>query len=154
MSEYPIQFPCPVRRLHVAWRKGKWSVEGETRVESMTLPKSHELPAAGAGQGVSGFWYEVVDNQGRAIYRHLIPDPFSGSMEVFNEGGTISRKSHPMHEEILFDVLVPDLPQITAVHFYGSAASEHEHEHRAEKPAERIAALDIRPRKGGDYGRQ
>jgi hypothetical protein len=151
MAQYPIQFPCPVRRLHVIWRKGRWSVDDEVDIPSMTLNKSHELPAAAPGHGVSGFWYEAVDAQGRVIYRQMLPDPFSVGMEIFSDEGVV-RMPHQMPEEVALDVLIPDLPQITELHLYSSARPHREHER--EKGAERVGALDLRTRKGGGYGRK
>jgi hypothetical protein len=91
-----------------------------------------------------------VDDQGRAAYRQIMPDPFSEGMEVINDDGTISRRPHRMPDEVLFDVLIPDLPQITELHFYSSARQDHGHERHG--AAERVAALDVRTRKGGSHG--
>jgi len=58
MTTSRVKFPCPVRRLNVAWRDEQWTIEKESRVESMTLPQSDDLPENAKEGGVSGFWYE------------------------------------------------------------------------------------------------
>ncbi len=153
MTHPEVKFPCPVRRLNVAWRDGKWTIEKETRIKSMTLPQSDELPENAKEGGVSGFWYEAVDDEGRTIYRQLMMDPFSSGMEVFEEDGTIRRK-HETHHEVTLKVFVPDLPQVAALHIYSSSnPSEHERM-RPDRPAERIAEISLRGERGGDDGRQ
>ncbi len=152
MATPKITFPCPVRRLSVAWRDGKWTIENEIRIESMTLPKSHDLPRTTAGRGISGSWYEVVDRQGRVIYRQVMQDPFDSSMEMFDADGKIRRVRAHQHEVIL-DILVPDVTDLVELHIYSSARpSEHDLEMRAEGPAERIATISLGDRQGGDDG--
>ena len=80
MATREITFPCPVRRIRVAWHDGTWRIEKETRVPSMTLPASVELPKS--KRGVTGFWYEAVDRDGQVLYRQTIEDQRAG-MEVF-----------------------------------------------------------------------
>jgi len=150
MTEQRIEYPCPVRRLHVVWRGGEWSIAGETRVPSMTLPASDDLPEA---DKISGFWWEVVDGEGRAIHRHVLHDPFARSMERFDDGGLITRMApmDPMEpEEVGFDVLVPDVADAAAVHLYSSnppGGSEP-----GSRGAACIAAIDVPPTEGGDDG--
>jgi len=150
MADYAVQYPCAVRRLAVVWRKGKWMVEGEIHIPSMTLVASDDLPKS--DRGVSGFWWEAVDAQGRVIYRHRVSDPFGLGMEMFEKEGRITRVPHAMHDEVTFDVLIPDVPQIAALHFFSS--SKPGEEHAKTGPAERIAALDVRKRTGGEHGRR
>jgi hypothetical protein len=141
----------------VVWRKGKWSVEGEVYIPSMTLVASDDLPES--DRGLSGFWWEAVDRQGQVIYRHMVADPFSGRMEVFDKDARIKRVQHRMHEEVTFDILIPDLPEIAELHFFSNTKPGEEHtmtggEHPMKRTAERIATLDIRKGQGGDHGRK
>ncbi len=150
MAQYAVQYPSPARRLHVVWRKGQWSVEGEVRIPSMTLLRSDDLPPS--EHGVSGFWWEAVDDKSQVIYRHRLPDPFAG-METFEREGRITRVHGKMHDEVTFDVLIPDLPRIAGLHFY-SSSKPGMLERESKGPAGKIAELDIRKREGGDHGRK
>jgi hypothetical protein len=152
MANPEIKFPCPVRRLSVSWRDGEWTIENEIRIESMTLPKSAELPRDTKKRGVTGFWYEAADRQGRTIYRQLLEDPFSG-MEVFDRDGKMRRIQMEPHQASL-QILVPDVPEVEELHIYSSTIpSAHGKEMREQSNAERIATLNLRGEKGGDYGR-
>jgi hypothetical protein len=152
MATPEIRFPCPVRRIQVAWRDGSWTIENEIRIDSMTLPKSDELPRSPAARGVSGFWYEAVDAQGRALYRQSMQDPFSSGMEMFEEDGSMRRKA-AIPREIFFDILAPDMPELVELHFYSSTKPVGPNqEMRAEGPAERIATINLRSDKEGDHG--
>ena len=152
MANPEIKFPCPVRRLNVAWRDGEWRIDKETRIESMTLPQSDDLPENAKEGRVSGFWYEAVDEQGRTIYRQQMMDPFSTGMEVFEEDGTIKRKYETPHE-VTLKVFVPDVPGLAAIHIYSSTRPTERKRMRQDRPAERIAEISIRGERGGDYGR-
>jgi len=148
-----IKFPCPVRRISVTWRDNRWTIENEIRIESMTLPKSAELPEDSRKRGVSGFWYEAVDRQGRTIYRQLMEDPFLG-MEVFDRDGKI-RRIKTEHHRASLEILVPDLPELEELQLYSSTIPSTDGKEMSDRRnAERIARLSLRGDKGGDYGRQ
>lgn len=153
MTNSRVKFPCPVRRLNVAWRGGRWAIEKETRVESMTLPRSDDLPESAREGGVSGFWYEAVDERGRTIYRQLRTDPFGAGVEVFDEGGKISRRHEPTHD-VTLKVLVPDVPEVAALHIYSSTNPSEPESVRRGRPARRVAEISLRGERGGDDGRQ
>ncbi|SCX95331.1 hypothetical protein SAMN05216420_101435 [Nitrosospira sp. Nl5] len=171
MVSRKITFPCPVRRISVVWREGAWIIENDIRVRSMTLPKSDELPEAARGRGVTGFWYEAVDRQGRTIYRQVMEDPFLG-MEVFggnggnggnrgnggnSDNGRI-RRIKTLHRQVSLEILVPDVPDLDALHIYSSnKPSPHEVEAQEmprERKAERIAVIHLHGEKGGEHGHQ
>lgn len=153
MANPGIKFPCPVRRISVAWKDDRWTIENEIRIESMTLPKSDELPEQAGKRGVTGFWYEAADGQGRVLYRQVMEDPFLG-MEVFDRDGKIRRIPTPHHRASL-EILVPDVPELAELHIYSSSIPvAHEKEMRELSNAERIATLSLRGEKGDDYGRQ
>jgi hypothetical protein len=153
MTHPVIKFPCPVRRISIAWRDGEWSVENEVRVESMTLPKSDELPEDRRQHGVTGVWYEAVDANGRALYRQSIEDPFLG-MEVFTRDGKM-RRAMMEHPQTGMEILVPDVPEVVDVQIYSSTLpSTPERKLRELSNAERIATISLRGRKGDDHGRQ
>src|SRR5215213_744503 len=149
MASPQVKFPCPVRRLSIAWREGTWKIENEIRIESMTLPKSDELPEEAKRRGVTGFWYEAVDGQGRTLYRQVMEEPFLG-MEVFDKDGKI-RRTQPGHHDISLEILVPDVPEVEELHLYSSIKpavhdehDKHAMEMRGEGRAERVATLSLR----------
>ena len=152
MANPEIKFPCPVRRLSVVWRKGEWSIASEVRIESMTLPKSHELPAS--ARGVSGFWFEAVDGKERAVYRQVMQDPFAG-MEVFDKDGKI-RRVKDEHQEIGMEILLPDVAELEALHIYSSTmpSADQKEMRKEETKSERVAAISLRRERGGDHGRR
>lgn len=153
MASRDIKFPCPVRRISLTYRRGTWSIENETRVESMTLPKSDELPKPTKKRGVSGSWYEAVDKQGRTIYRQTVED-FGAGMEVFERDGKI-RRIKDSHDEFGLEILVPDVPDLEEIHIYSSTKpSEDEREMIEEGTAQRIATINLRGGTGGGYGRK
>jgi hypothetical protein len=150
----PVKFPCPVRRIRLVWRDGKLSVQKEVRVPRMTLLKSAELPEAGARHGVSGFWFEATNAKGKVFYRRGMDDPTLPEMEVFEKDGSMRRM--PSEREVVFNVLIPDLPEIREVRFFSSAQAPAKGRKRAAKPAaEPFAVVDIRHEKTGKgYGRR
>jgi len=118
------------------------------------LPQSDDLPENAKEGGVSGFWYEAVDEQGRTIYRQLRMDPFSAGVEVFDEGGKISRKHAPPPHDVTLKVRVPDVPELAALHIYSSTQPSEPESVRPGRPAQRIAEISLRGERGGDDGRQ
>ena len=110
--------PGAVRRVRVRRRGEQWTIEGETRVEEMTLPRSNELPA-GRGRPLAGFWYEARDGRGRTLFRRVTRNPTEQAVEVPAEAGGLQRveMSRP---EVVFDVLIPDLPEAAELCFFES----------------------------------
>lgn len=156
MVSRKIKYPCPVRRISILWREGSWIVENDVRIRSMTLPKSDELTEAAKKRGVTGFWYEAVDRQNRLIYRQVMENPFLG-MEVFSGSGGSGRirRIEAAHREVSLEILVPDVPDLEALHIYSSSRpSPHEMEMREEDRAERISVIQLRGEKGGEHGHQ
>jgi hypothetical protein len=112
-----VDYPGPVRRLRLEWTGKEWTIAGEVRIESMTLPSPDELPA---GEETRGFWVEASDGEGKVYHRELQPDPFGG-MEFFEEGGEVTRG--PVAHDVIVDVLIPDRPEITKIHIVSNPAS-------------------------------
>jgi hypothetical protein len=132
-------------------RRGeRWTIDKQTRIEAMTLPASAELPEGG-GRPVAGFWYEVVDEDGRALYRRVLRNPTEQAVEVPAADGGLQRVDVD-RPEVVFDVLVPDLPEVRDLAFYDSeprAGDTQATIARASQPVARI------PLKGGrQQGRQ
>ena len=154
MADSKVKYPCPVRRLVVAWREGKWSIERESRIEKMTLMRSDDLPAAGK-RGIGGFWWEVVDKEGGLIHRRISgANPFTAGHEVISRDGGLMQTGAP-GEDVLFDIAFPDLPEVAALHFYSDAVpAPQKVMSRPEGPARRIAEIDLRPTRRGGHGRR
>lgn len=150
----PVKFPCPVHRLRLLWRDGKLRVQKDVRIPRMTLLKSVDLPEPGRGRAVSGFWFEATDAKGHVFYRRGMDDPTRPEAEIFDKGGSIRRM--PAHEaaEVVFSVLVPDLPEIREVRFFSSAQAPGKGRKRAAAPgAEPFAVVEVQHEKGGkDHG--
>jgi len=151
MADLPKR-PGPVRRLTVSWRGGEWRVENERRIDRMTLMRSDELPRVDSKQGLAGFWWEVVDDTGKVIYRQIGNNPFTGGQEVVKRDGTLTHTGAAGEDE-LFDIVFPDIPQVAALHFYSDATpAPQKIMSRPEGPARRIAEIDVRSKRGGGRG--
>jgi hypothetical protein len=108
----------PVRRVRVRRRGQEWTIEGETRIEEMILPRSNELPE-GRGRPLAGFWYEARDGRGRALFRRVTRNPTEQAVEVPAAEGGLQRVEMA-RPEVVFDVLIPDLPEVAELCFFES----------------------------------
>lgn len=153
----PVKFPCAVRRVRVHWKDGEWRIVKEVMIPQMTLPKSAELPET-ERQGVSGFWWEATDAEGRVLYRRSMPDPREPRMETVDRDGTFRNLGSGHRHEVVFDVLIPDLPEIQEVRFFASGEEGHGHGMAGTPdkrgPARLTATLKIRRsgEEGGGHG--
>ena len=129
--------PGPVRRLRVRWREGRPTLDQETRVESMTLPPSRELPRA--ARQVIGSWFELRDSGGELVYRGDCPDPRRRRVEVRGEDGAFTNVEVP--GEVDFEILVPDLPEGGDVAFLARDADRGQ----ATRSVPELAVLSLAP---------
>jgi hypothetical protein len=147
-----IKFPSPVLRIRIQVDKaGQWTVVKRVEIPSMTLSRSVDLPERRRGQGLSGFWVEAVDRQGQLLYRTLVRSPFERSVEIFDADGEPHR-IEPPNDEILFDVLVPNLPDLAEIIFY----SDVDEQGRSLPKSSAIQRVPVRGSggKGGERGRK
>jgi hypothetical protein len=155
----PLEYPRAVRRLRVGWRDGQWTILKDVTIPQMTLPKASELPE---GQAVSGFWWEATNAEGRALYRRVEPDPTESRVEVVRQDGSFRNLEGHRHEAV-FDVLIPDLPEIEELRIFSSREEGAEAAAKGmgrRAPARLTATLKIRgPQKeekeeeeGGGHG--
>jgi len=141
MASPEVRFPCPVLRIRVRARGDAWTVVKQTRVPSMTLQKSVELPV-GPGRRLSGFWYEAAAADGSVLYRRVMQDPADPSVEVRTEGGGL-RQARPVRDDVSFEILVPDLPEVAEVRIFSSPKTGPVGQLR-EEPARQVAAFPLR----------
>lgn len=113
----PLKFPCPVLRIRLAWVKGMLRIEKVMGIPRMTLLKSVELPKSVnlSDDGVSGFWYELIDAKGHVLYRRMMEDSREG--EIVNADGSFSREGIN-RDKVMFDVLIPDLTESKQLRFF------------------------------------
>lgn len=101
------------------WSGDQWTVTSETRVDAMTLPSSDEFARdfdqAGSADRRHGFWFELVDAEGRALYRQVMQHPLLPH-EVFGDDGRPYRHGSG-GGEAEFEILVPDSEAATEVRF-------------------------------------
>jgi hypothetical protein len=144
-----VRFPMPVNRLRIRVVGGEWTVEKQIDIPSMTLPGSAPRPAARKGFGRSGFWVDALDAHGRVVYRARQRNPFERTVELFETSGEMQRLE-TKREQALFDVLMPDRPDIVELRFYSSFTPDG----RRLKDAELVHTLrrERSKKQGGRYG--
>lgn len=108
----------------------------------MTLPASSPLPE-GRGRTLSGFWYEATDEDGAVKYRRVLEDPTEDAVEVPGEDGNPQRVSVE-RPEVVFDVLVPDEPDIAEVRVFAEPKTDAGRRTARPRPMEPIARLSVR----------
>ena len=133
-----VKFPCPVRRIEILWSRGAYTIEGETKIPRMTLPKSLE-PAGGM---CAGCWFEARDSDGNTLYRFEMEDPSCHEVRVFDEDGSISQESIAA-DEADFEVRIPDLPEIVELCFFSAEHGEGAEAARAGREIEPMAVLKL-----------
>lgn len=136
---HPVRWPATVRRVTVGWNGQGWSVLGEVRVKSMTLPAPDELPD---GAKSLGFWIECIDSQGRVRHREAMADPLAG-MEQFDETGQVTRLTHPPHD-VTLEILVPDLGGVTELHLVSNPPTTVLDHHGGSSPRRTVLRLSTR----------
>jgi hypothetical protein len=133
-----------VRRVRVRRRGEQWTIEGETRVEEMTLPPSNELPP-GRGRPLAGFWYEARDGRGRTLFRRVTRNPAEQAVEVPAADGGLQRVEMA-RPEVVFDVLIPDLAAAAELCFFESDPRAGDAMATLARSLTPVARLPLRPR--------
>jgi hypothetical protein len=119
----------------------------------MTIPSTQDLPSPGRAGRLTGAWVEAVDGQGSVLYRRMLREPPAG-VEVFHRDGSISRISVE-NDQYSMDLLIPDLPEIEAIHLYVEEPTPRPQakDQWAPRPVAVIAARDDKPRQRSKQGR-
>jgi hypothetical protein len=142
--------PGPVLRVRVRRSGDRWTIEKQQRIESMTLPRSAELPET-QGRPMSGFWYEASTADGRTLYRRVLRNPTEQAVEVPAEDGRLQRVDM-RRPEVVFDVLIPDVPEGVELRFFESDPKAGDTRATIERARQPVARLLLR--RGSQGSRQ
>lgn len=126
-------------RLTYAYDASGIRLVAQQRVATLAPPDDSALTETGR----AGYWVEVRDQAGEALYRQVITSPFRTMAEVHSPDPA----RHPVHvpattPEGAFQVLIPDLPGAHEVVLHG-----------LEAPGEPAEATEGRPRRKRAAGR-
>lgn len=107
-----------VQRLIVKFEGGTFSLQGQTLV-TKRIPRSDLLPLSPGP--LSGFWYELQDDNGSVLYRRVIGNP----MRAAFEGPDLENGNQPVlidtiADPMTFALLVPLLSSATQVVIFSS----------------------------------
>lgn len=114
----------PAARLRLTWGEGEWRLEKVHPVGEMRLLPSRPLPTRSGGGGHAGFWIELLDGDGKVLYRRILQDPTEPTVEVFDRG-----RPHRLpfrRSRALLDLPVPDLPETETVRIWGQVKTQGE----------------------------
>ncbi len=133
----PSQGQLPSLRLTFEYEGRKVQLISQERVKVMSPPSEilHEY------KGQSGFWYDVIDAQEHLLYRRAAQNPIQFDVEIFTddpEAPIVRRKIDNPHGQ--FSLLVPDMPEATALVFFSSPPEPE----FAYEPAQESARFDLR----------
>ncbi len=105
----------------------------------MTVPPSDEIE-----DGRVGFWYELLNPVGRALYRRVIANPITKSPEVRRDTPE-EGLTHVEATEVsgTFAFVAPDLPDVSNLVLYASPEGPGV----SAEPAKPIANFDLRQAK-------
>ena len=146
-----IKFPSKVWRVRIEMRNGEWAIVKNVEIPSMTLPRHTPLPRSGEKRGVTGFWVEVLGTRGETLYRVLVPNPLERSVEVFEADGSIKREEEANKESCMFEVLIPDIPEMESLAVFSNITETGKQMAKAHQLAR--MPLDKLLGGGGEYGR-
>lgn len=99
--------PLPAVRFLFKYDQSKVSLVSQQPL-MMLVPPSDPLQGF---EGLAGFWYELRDNTGRAIYRRVVHNPIQHHVEVHEEGAASPRRRLVDIPSGVFTIVVPDLPE-------------------------------------------
>jgi hypothetical protein len=91
-------------RLRFRVEAGEMRLLSSERLDMTCPPSVGERPEAGKH---GGYWMELRDGRGRALFHRLLDEPFGNSVEIHSPDRKIERKFGPSTDNV-FEVLVPD----------------------------------------------
>ena len=92
-------------------------------------------------RGQSGFWFEVIDREGRRLYVKGIFNPVRFEVEVFPEDPKdVPYWRRIAHPSGFFELLVPDIPQAEEVVLFSSPFDPE----KSGEPAKEIARYSLK----------
>lgn len=78
----------------------------------MLVPPSDPIDGL---EGQAGFWYELRDSAGKALYRRIVRNPIQVHIEVHEEDSASPTRRMVDAPQGVFSALVPDLPQAVQI---------------------------------------
>jgi hypothetical protein len=124
-------------RLNFRFELGELTLVDRLELEMTALP-TNDLEAFKPEER-SGFWIEVQDRQGRALYRRSMPHPMVRRSEGHDDE-TVLRTVMWVEERGAFSVVVPNLPGGAALVMFGSPTDQPE----IPQPAAEILRVPLR----------
>lgn len=129
-------------RLTLSYEGTAIRLDAIDRLESVSLPSD---PLRDVENRV-GFWYEVLDQQGRALYRRVIESPIRFSAEVrSDEPGRPLTRQPVQNPQGVFVLQVPYFEQAQALVLFSSPSEPS----RVSEAAREIARFDLKPLPAG-----
>jgi hypothetical protein len=111
--------PPSAWRLTYSYDSSGVRLVAQQRVAMVAPQDDSDLTAAGR----AGYWVELRDDSGEALYRQVITDPFRHTAEVHSPlPGTASTHVPTVDVAGAFQVVVPDLPGAHEVVLHGLVA--------------------------------
>lgn len=136
MVDQPVGPRHSAIRLLIQYDGDQLTVIDRREVET-AAPPSDQLKGF---EGQSGFWFELRDANGQALYRRVMQSPIQQEVEAFEPDGSATR--HVIEKpQGVFSVLVPDVPEADHVAIVSSPLAAHE---IASKAADVLARLPLR----------
>ena len=130
-------------RLTFAYEGSSVRLISRMSVEMITPPAS-PIPIH---EGQSGFWYELRDRTGRALYQQALHNPIRVEAEVYPEDQSQPIRHVPIrHPRGTFDLLVPDLAEGDTVVLYSSPLEPA----KSAAPAREIARFRLKEEPKGE----
>jgi hypothetical protein len=107
-------------RLTLEYKDGQFTVL-ERHFLNKRAQSSDPLLDTQKDEQRSGFWIELRDGEGRAIYQQVLHNPIPVSVEIHSENRDrpIRRETNP-NPQAVFSLLVPNLPEAETLVIVGS----------------------------------
>lgn len=127
--------PPHALRLTLAYRGAQITLAGTERI-AMIVPAPIDAPPE---PGQTGYWFALLDANGRVIYHRPLHRPIKVDIEAFAPGTGQSITRVPLAErEGQFTVLVPDVANAQTFELHGPRDPEH-----LDEPAGELLRLDV-----------
>jgi len=113
----PVPPSTTTLRVTFAYRDRDVRLVASRRVAMIAPPTVTPAPA----QGQSGYWFELRGAAGELLFHRVLNAPIRVDVEVFSDDANQTMKRVPLSApQGQFEVLVPDLPDATTFHFFGT----------------------------------
>jgi hypothetical protein len=104
------------QRLTFAVANGAVRLVSRQRLDMICPPQPGPGPEAGRS---GGFWVELLDARGKPLFQRVMAVQPGLSAEVHDPQGGIERVFGAAAGEVIFEVLLPDLPEARSVTLMG-----------------------------------